>query len=177
MQNIHATGLVAGDRGLLILGASGSGKTTLALAIIAQASSEGHFARLVADDQVLVAAVGVRLAAHAPAAIAGLAEARGLGPVPVPHEPRMIVDALVRLVAAEERATAAEEAPRFHQGECEEVCGIALPRLRLPQRNVAGALPAVMAFLRLRGNGREATVTQAVSRPFAQRRDDLGLST
>lgn len=170
MQNIHATGLVAGDRGLLILGASGSGKTTLALAIIAQASSEGHFARLVADDQVLVAAVGVRLAAHAPAAIAGLAEARGLGPVPVPHEPRMIVDALVRLVAA-------EEAPRFHQGECEEVCGIALPRLRLPQRNVAGALPAVMAFLRLRGNGREATVTQAVSRPFAQRRDDLGLST
>ena len=170
MQNIHATGLVAGDRGLLILGASGSGKTTLALALIAQASSEGHFARLVADDQVLVAAVGVRLAAHAPAAIAGLAEARGLGPVPVPHEPRMIVDALVRLVAA-------GEAPRFHQGECEEVCGIALPRLRLPQRNVAGALPAVMAFLRLRGNGREATVTQAVSRPFAQRRDDLGLST
>ncbi|MEX0407664.1 HPr kinase/phosphorylase [Aquibium sp. LZ166] len=170
MQNIHATGLVAGERGLLILGASGSGKTTLALAIIAQASSEGHFARLVADDQVLVSVVGVRLAAHAPAAIAGLAEARGLGPVPVPHEPRMIVDALVRLVPA-------EEAPRFHQGESEEICGIPLPRLRLPQRNVVGALPAVMAFLGLRGNGREATVTQAVSRPFAQRRDDLGLST
>lgn len=170
MQNIHATGLVAGERGLLILGASGSGKTTLALAVIAQASSEGHFARLVADDQVLVAAVGVLLAAHAPAAIAGLAEARGLGPVPVLHEPRMIVDAVVRLVSA-------EEAPRFHQGESEEICGIPLPLLRLPQRNVAGALPAVMGFLRLRGNGREATVTQAVSRPFAPQRDDLGLST
>ena len=146
MENIHATGLVAGERGLLIVGASGSGKTSLALAVLAQAAGEGAFARLVCDDQIFVAPASGRLIAHAPAAIAGLAEARGLGPVPFPHEPRMIVDAVVRLVPP-------DEAPRFDPGETEEICGIALPRLSLPQCNVAAALPAVLALLRHRGGG------------------------
>ncbi len=64
--------------GALILGQSGSGKSSLALSII-----EGcphHRSALVADDAVIVEAVGDRLLARAPERIAGLLEIRGFGP-------------------------------------------------------------------------------------------------
>jgi HPr kinase/phosphorylase len=70
---LHATSVAVADRGLLILGASGSGKSGLALRMIALG------ARLVADDQVLLGRVGDRLFAEAPARLAGLIEARGIG--------------------------------------------------------------------------------------------------
>ncbi len=63
--------------GVLLRGPSGSGKSDLALRLI------GGGARLVADDQVELKPAGGHLSATAPAAIAGLLEVRGLGPVPV----------------------------------------------------------------------------------------------
>lgn len=63
--------------GVLLRGPPGSGKSDLALRLI------GGGARLIADDQVELSAADGRLSATAPAAIAGLLEVRGLGPVPV----------------------------------------------------------------------------------------------
>lgn len=70
---VHGSAVAFGGRGLLILGASGAGKSGLALALI------GRGAQFVADDRVVLERRGDALVASAPAAIAGLIEARGVG--------------------------------------------------------------------------------------------------
>lgn len=81
--NVHGTAIVVGTTGLLFIGASGSGKTAAALHCIGRARQRGLFSALVSDDQVLLDVAGGRIVARAPAAIAGLAEIRGSGIVPV----------------------------------------------------------------------------------------------
>ena len=49
---MHATAVIYGDYGVLILGPSGSGKSALALALLARARSAGLFAALIGDDRV-----------------------------------------------------------------------------------------------------------------------------
>jgi len=142
MLNIHATALLAGDRGILVTGASGAGKTTLALALIGRFSAQGHLCRLVGDDQLLVSRHDGRLVCRAPAAIAGLAEVHGMGPRPVACEPAMVADLVLRLVPA-------GAAERLQDDAVETVAGCALPRIDLAERNVAAALPAVAARLGL----------------------------
>jgi HPr kinase/phosphorylase len=71
--DLHASAVAVEGRGLLILGASGAGKSGLALRLMALG------ARLVADDRVLVDRAGAALVARAPAALAGIIEARGIG--------------------------------------------------------------------------------------------------
>lgn len=143
MRNIHATGVILGDRGVLLTGPSGSGKTTLALALLARAVATGRFARLVCDDQVFVKARAGRLLARAAPAIAGLVEIAGLGPSPVEAEPAMAVDLVIRLVPA-------GEAPRMAAGEPVSVEGVSLARLDLPERGADAAAHAVLAWLALR---------------------------
>ena len=139
-QNFHATALVLGTRGVLIAGVSGSGKTTLALALIEAWRSRGEFARLVADDQVLLSMQSGRLIAEAPAPIAGLVEVVGLGPRPVDHLEGAVIDGLARLVPS-------DAAPRFQEGTQETLHGCTLPGIVLAERNVERALPAVAAWL------------------------------
>jgi len=87
---LHASAVAVDKAGLVITGAAGAGKSTLAMQMIALG------ARLVADDRVTaehLAEGGLRIAA--PAAIAGLIEARGLGLLTVPAAPaiaRGVVD-------------------------------------------------------------------------------------
>ncbi len=131
-RNLHASALIVGDRGVLITGASGSGKTTLALALVARFGDERQFARLVADDQVFLAASHGRLLCTAPAPIAGLAEVRGAGPRPLPCLSRMVVDLLVRLVPE-------AAAPRFQEERSERLEGIRVASAELPARNVEAA--------------------------------------
>lgn len=139
--NLHATVVVAGAAGVMILGPSGAGKTSLALALVEHFSVRGRFAALVADDGVWLKAVAGRLVAEVPAAIAGLAEIRGLGPVRRPHEPRAVIDRVVRLVP---RA----EAPRIAaEGASETVHGLALPALTLAEGDTAAAVRALAAWL------------------------------
>ena len=77
--NLHACAVAFGPtRGVLILGPSGAGKSRLAMALMAEG------AQLVADDQVLLTESGGALYARAPAAIAGMIEARGLGLLTLP---------------------------------------------------------------------------------------------
>jgi serine kinase of HPr protein (carbohydrate metabolism regulator) len=140
--NVHATGVILGERSVLILGASGAGKTSLALALAAHARHCGLFARLVGDDQLLVSAQDGRLILRAPPAIAGQAEVRGLGPRRVAHEARAVADLAVRLVEA-------AVAPRFPEAKTETIAGIRLPVLTLAAGDRQGALLAVAASLGL----------------------------
>ena len=118
-QNIHASAVVLGDRGIVIVGSSGMGKTQLALTLICHARSFGWFARLVADDQVLLSAHGGRVICAAPATIAGLVEVRGVGPWPAACEMKVPADLVVRLVerhVAERFPETATEPLRTHDG-------------------------------------------------------------
>lgn len=138
--NLHATACVVADRGILIIGASGSGKTQLALHLVEQALLKCRHAALVSDDQVLVAGHSGRLVCRRPAAIAGLAEIRPLGPCRVVSMERAIMDVAVQLVPAE--ALSRIEMP----GEI-VIAGVTLPCLRLAAHDGQGAARAVYAFL------------------------------
>jgi serine kinase of HPr protein (carbohydrate metabolism regulator) len=138
-ENLHATALVLGDRGILIAGPSDSGKTTLALTLIDRQRAAGRFARLVGDDQLLVEAQGGRLVAACPPTIAGVAEVYGIGPRRMPHAAAAVVDLVVRLVPT-------REAPRFDEALTETIAGIALARLDLPQRSATAGALAVSAW-------------------------------
>ncbi|RLP23729.1 HPr kinase/phosphorylase [Mesorhizobium sp. YM1C-6-2] len=141
-QNIHASAVVLGDRGIVIVGSSGMGKTQLALTLISHARSFGWFARLVADDQVLLSVHGGRVICAAPATIAGLVEVRGVGPQPTACEMKVPADLVVRLV---ERHVA----ERFPETATEPLLGCEVPLLKLAADDRRAALMAVAARLSL----------------------------
>ena len=149
-QNIHASAVVLGDRGVLIAGAPGSGKTGLALALVSHAKSLGLFARLVGDDQLFLEVYHGRLVCTVPTTIAGLAEVRGLGPSPLEFEARAPVDLYVTLVD-----NAAAE--RFPEAETTTVEGCEVASLTLAAGDRQAALLAVAARLSLPPFGRAAT--------------------
>lgn len=101
--NIHAScvvldkaatifGAAPGD-GVLILGASGAGKSSVALKLLTLG------AKLVADDRVELFEDEQVLWARAPASLAGLIEARGLGIVTLPHAANTRIALAVQLGA------------------------------------------------------------------------------
>jgi HPr kinase/phosphorylase len=120
-ESVHATAVLAGVHGILIRGAPGSDKSQLALALI------GRGGRLVADDRVHLAARNGRLLAIAPAAVHGLVELRGRGPVAVPHE-RSCVIALIADIVTEEALERLPEAAEMTA----VLHGVALPRQPVP---------------------------------------------
>jgi len=140
--NVHATVVVMGDRGIVIVGRSGSGKSALAQALLDAGRACGRFASLVADDQVFLETSNNRIVARAPEAIAGLIEVRGLGPAPIAHETSTIVDLVVSLVAE-------TDAPRIANEQTYEHGGVSVPLLTLPKGNTQGALRPIAAWLRL----------------------------
>lgn len=140
MTNIHASAVVFGDRGIVIVCPSGAGKTQLALALIWHARAAGLFGRLVADDQLFLSVHGGRLVAHAPEAIAGLVEARGVGPVRIACERKAPVDLVVRLVAR-------DLAERLPQPKTEWLLGCELPLLELAGDDRQAAVNAIAARL------------------------------
>jgi HPr kinase/phosphorylase len=139
--NVHATALVVGDAGLLVVGASGAGKSLLAHHLIDDARVHGRFATLICDDRVWLSVLNGRLVAEAPEPIAGLLELRGYGPVGLGHERSAVVDRIVGLVDP-------EEAPRLRRAEWEVIAGISLPRLTLATGDTLASTAAVTAWLR-----------------------------
>jgi serine kinase of HPr protein (carbohydrate metabolism regulator) len=120
---LHA-GLVAWPcggswEGLLIEGRSGAGKSDLAL----RALDLGF--RLVADDRTLVFHSGGRAFGRAPAPLAGLIEARGLG---VCVERRLAYCPLALVVRC---AGAPQEPERLPDPLWTEILGVSLPVLSL----------------------------------------------
>lgn len=130
--------MLGGD-GVLIRGASGSGKTMSALSLIACWKGRGRFAGLVADDRVALAECAGRLVARAPAALAGLVEARGLGILPAEQVPAAVLRLVVDLAPTAVRLPDAEDLQA-------ELLGVKLPRLAA----VPGAALDALVSLTLR---------------------------
>ncbi|WP_419907122.1 HPr kinase/phosphorylase [Hoeflea sp.] len=107
LPNIHATALVAGETGILIVGPAGSGKSRLAEEFIQSASVRGRFAALVADDQVFLETRGDRVIAVAPEPIRGLMEMRGTGIV----QTRSLERAVMHIAVSAEYTGKAERLP------------------------------------------------------------------
>jgi len=123
-HNLHASCVVVGESGILIRGASGAGKSSLAGALVSQARLAGEFAAWVADDRVMVTEQAGRLIAAPHDAIAGRFEARGLGILSEPHEPRAVLRLLVDLEDEVGRLPSGAELTAI-------VAGVALQRLPL----------------------------------------------
>lgn len=116
--SVHATCVASEGLGVLLRGPSGAGKSDLALRLI-----DGG-AALVADDQVVLERRGDQVVASAPAALLGLIELRGFGPVLIPCLPEAPLGLVVDLV--ERRAV-----ERLPEALRIRLCGVALPHLRL----------------------------------------------
>ncbi len=125
--SLHATAVIHGESGVLILGPSGSGKSALALALMARATGAGAFCALIGDDRVFVRKAGDRLIAWGAANMAGVIERRMAGLLAVRHEPAAIVRLAVELC---ERG---RPWPRMPDDDDEGlvVGEVALPRLAL----------------------------------------------
>jgi HPr kinase/phosphorylase len=133
----HGSVVAVGDRAVLILGASGAGKSGLVLRMLALG------ARLVADDQVRLAARGGRLVASPPRRIEGLVEARGVGLIRV----AAVAGVPVTLAVDLDRAPAAR-LPHWDKFTC---ANVEIPLI--PARGVPN-LDAILTVLLQ--NGREA---------------------
>jgi serine kinase of HPr protein (carbohydrate metabolism regulator) len=120
MLTIHGTCVLVSGIGVLLRGPSGSGKSDVALRMIDAG------ALLVADDRVDIEMDGERLMARAPAVLAGLIEARGVGIVRLPAVDRAEIGLVIDLVP-EDRAGALVE--RLPEPETVTLLGRPLPRL------------------------------------------------
>ncbi|GGA90345.1 hypothetical protein GCM10011491_17830 [Brucella endophytica] len=139
-ENIHATSLLLGDRGVLITGPSGAGKSALALALINARRASGGFAALVSDDRTIIRAVNGRLIASPTETLAGGIEVRGAGLFRIAHEETAILHLAVDLVPA-------KDAVRYPDGAKTTFHGVALPLLRLPAPGQQGTFqPACQAI-------------------------------
>ena len=124
--SLHATAVVHGESGVLILGPSGSGKSALALALMARASTTGAFSALIGDDRIFVNEAHGRLVARGAANMAGVIERRTAGLITVRHEPAAVVRLAVELC---ERGRRWPRMPDDNQGLI--VGEVTLPRLAL----------------------------------------------
>jgi HPr kinase/phosphorylase len=125
IERVHATSVALrlgrSWRAVLLRGPSGSGKSDLALRLIEAGG------RLIADDQTELTREGKAVIASAPASIAGLIEARGVGIVRLARDQlvRRAAIALVVDLAQPERIT------RLPEPASEKILGIDLPVLAL----------------------------------------------
>jgi serine kinase of HPr protein (carbohydrate metabolism regulator) len=125
-RSLHATAVVHGESGVLILGPSGSGKSALALALMARASTTGAFSALIGDDRIFVNEAHGRLIARGAANMAGVIERRTAGLITVRHEPAAVVRLAVELCERGRRW------PRMPDDDDGLIVGeVTLPRLAL----------------------------------------------
>lgn len=141
--SVHASAVLIGEAAVLLRGASGAGKSALALALIADARRQSRFARLVADDRVLLTPSGGRLIVAPHAAIAGHVERRFVGIGAIAHEARAVARLVVDLVPIETPGIARLPEP----AACwTMLAGVRLRRLSLPE-SCSGAVEAILHTL------------------------------
>ena len=100
---LHATCVAIAGRGVLITGPSGSGKSSLALQLMSLGAA------LVSDDRTVLHREEGALIAAAPAAIAGMIEARGVGILAAQH-----VDCVPLAVVIDLASVEVERLPERH---------------------------------------------------------------
>jgi HPr kinase/phosphorylase len=137
---IHATGVIYGESGVLVLGRSGSGKSALALALMDRARIGRNFSALIGDDRIWTRSAAGRLIASGSDRTAGLVERRGVGLLAAPSEPAAVIDLIVELERPERGLARIPDEPDIAIVE-----GIGLPRLRLDSRRSAGDNAVVVA--------------------------------
>jgi HPr kinase/phosphorylase len=127
--NVHATGLILGDIGLVLRGPSGAGKSLLALELLDRQTMLGEDGFLVSDDRIDLMLDQGNIIMQAPSAIAGLIELRGRGIVSRPFRDRAplhlvvdLVDDLVRMVEEDALET--------------DLLGVTVPRCPVPRRGI-----------------------------------------
>lgn len=124
--SLHATAVIHGESGVLILGSSGSGKSALALALMARASAAGAFCALIGDDRIFVSEAHGRLIAWGAPNMAGVIERRTVGLIVARHEPAAVVRLAVEL---SQRGRQWPRMPDEDDGFV--VDGVKLPRMAL----------------------------------------------
>lgn len=127
--NVHGTGLVLGETGVLLRGPSGAGKSTLSLALLDRWEGRGLDALLVADDRVDLIESEGGIVMVAPPQLAGLIELRGRGIVSRPHRHEAHLHLVLDLVPDLTRMVEEEELQT-------QVMGQILPRAPIPQAGV-----------------------------------------
>jgi serine kinase of HPr protein (carbohydrate metabolism regulator) len=127
---LHATGIVIGTTGIAVTGPSGSGKSMTALNLLASARRAGLFARLVADDWLLLEhSVQGAVIMRAPPQIAGRMELRGTAIATMHH----MDAAVLHLVLAPGEPQGEDRIPP--EAETLEIMqGVRLPVVRLLYR-------------------------------------------
>jgi HPr kinase/phosphorylase len=123
---LHATAVIYGENGVLIIGPSGSGKSALALALMARARAAGAFCALIGDDRIFVRKADNRLIGRGAGNRVGLIERRTAGLIAVRHEAAAVIRLAVELCERGRRW------PRMPDEHDSLVVGeVALPRLAL----------------------------------------------
>ena len=135
---VHATAVAIAGRAILLRGPSGSGKSDLALRLIDAG------AKLVADDQTALSREGAAVVARAPATIAGLIEARGIGILRVEALPAAPLALLVDLVPA-------ERVERLPEPSCETILGLVIPKVAVAPFEASAAAKLRLALAAVGG--------------------------
>lgn len=128
-KNVHGTGLLLGDTGVLLRGPSGAGKSVLALALLDRWEGRGLKAFLVSDDRVDLVQTGRHLSMQAPDTLAGLIELRGRGIVSRPHRNLVTLDLVIDLVPDMIRMLEEDQLQT-------EISGTSIPRAPVPYGSV-----------------------------------------
>lgn len=136
-ENIHATGLVLGQHGVVLRGPSGSGKSLLALELLDRWEHRRLNARLVADDRLDIRVQPDGLMMATPPNIAGLIELRGRGIVERPHVNAAAVHLVVDLVDGLTRM--------LDEADLEtHILGMQLARCPVPRRGVVDSAHQIL---------------------------------
>lgn len=140
---VHATAVLLGADGVLIRGPSASGKSTLARCLVADYRRVG-FARLVADDRVVLTARNGRLIAAPPVALAGRSELRGRGIVTAEYEPACVIRLIADIVADGDLERMPDD------GALREIVdGVELPRQPVPRDRRLATMLIEAALMRV----------------------------
>lgn len=142
---VHATTVAIGGRAVLLRGPSGSGKSDLALRLIDAG------ARLVADDRSELRREGDAILVRAPAAIAGLVEARGIGILRVDAVALARLSLIVDLVAP-------EAIERLPEPQSETILGLSIPLVALAPFEASAVAKLRFALDALAGDGTLARI-------------------
>jgi serine kinase of HPr protein (carbohydrate metabolism regulator) len=137
---VHATAVAIGGRAVLLRGPSGSGKSDLALRLIDAGAC------LVADDRSELHRDGDVVVIRAPATIAGLIEARGVGILrvtPVATAPLALIADLVAPDAVE----------RLPEPRSETILGLSIPLIALVPFEASAPVKLRLALDALAGAG------------------------